>query len=71
MYGQLSTDCSAAVVVPVTVLALMNFPLFSPTRYYRSSRILLAHRRQWFVLLHQVFHLAIFQNYYRKMSQSP
>ena len=71
MYGQLSTDCSAAVVVPVTVLALMNFPLFSPTRYSRFSRIPLAYRRQWFVLLHQVFHLAIFQNYYRKMSLPP
>jgi len=72
MCGQLSTDCSAAVVVLVTVLfALMNFPLFSPTRYSRFSRIPLAYRRQWFVLLLQEFHLAIFQNYYRKMSPPP
>jgi len=34
----------------------MNFPLFSPTRYSRFSRIPQAYRRQWFVLLHQVFH---------------
>jgi len=59
------------LVVPVTVLALMNFPLFSPTRYSRFSRIPLAHRRQWFALLHKVFHLATFQNYYRKMSLPP